>query len=78
MTAVPGAGTYATRELLLAGALRDVSCCTWSEIAQLLAQDMSRARRLARMHRRCLLALPEYQALAASVVSGCIRMLSEP
>ncbi len=75
LTPVPGAGTYATRELLLAGLLRDVSCCAHTEIASALGQSVSRSKRLFRLHRLCMLHLPEYADQAAQVVSTSLDIL---
>ena len=74
-TPVPGAGTYSTRELLEAGLLRDVSCCTYPEIATLVHGDASRIKRLHGHHVRCMKLLPGYAELAASIVASCAAEL---
>jgi REP element-mobilizing transposase RayT len=74
-TPVPGARTYPTRDLLLAGLLRDVCCCSFREIASKVQRAVSHVRRLVRHHRSCLMHLPAYAAIAAAVVKEGIDFL---
>lgn len=76
-TPVPGAGTYPTLDLLLAGLLRDVACCAHAGIAAIMHVDVSRARRLGRFHRRCIEHMPLYAQLAAEVITRCTASLEE-
>ena len=76
-TLVPGAGCHPTRESLLAGLLREVSCCSYPEIAELLERSTSRVRRLCRLPARCLRYVPPYAEVAVQAVEGCLELLRD-
>jgi len=78
MTSVPGAQTHATYDMLRAGLLRDVSCCSYAEIGSILDGDENRAKRLVRLHRRCVNLLPSYAETAVAVVRQCLSILDVP
>lgn len=75
--AVPGANTHPLRQLLLAGLLRHACSHSFAEIAALLEQSVSRARRLCRLHGHCIEHLPWYGALAAQAVREAVSLLDE-
>ncbi|MCP5069514.1 MAG: hypothetical protein GY946_23345 [bacterium] len=74
-TSVTGAGTYPTPELVRAGLLRDAACCVYPQIATILRMDVSRVKRLCKLHWRCVELLPSYARLAAVIDAHCAALL---
>lgn len=77
VTPVPGGGTHRTRDLLLAGLLRDVCCASYVEIATVAGTSISRAKRLRRLHARCVEQLEHYASFAAGIVQAALARLEE-
>ncbi len=71
-TRVPNGYRHPSRDLLLAGLLREIAGCSFEAIGRLMGTTAQRARRLWGHHGRCLAALDGYRELAAAVVRRAI------
>jgi REP element-mobilizing transposase RayT len=73
LTKVPGGYRHPSRDLLMAGLLREIAGCSFEAIGRLMDTTDKRVRRLRGHHGRCLEGVEGYRELAAAVVRRAIE-----